>query len=260
MKALLLSGGYGNRLSPLTDVLPKCLMPIRSKPLLEIWIDQLLELGVEQILVNTHYLSEQVIEFLGRKKFKDKVHWVYEKKLLGTAGTLIENIEFFGDSDVFLAHADNFCTAKLQDFYQAHINRPECCVMTMMSFQTSNPKSCGILELENNILVNFYEKVENPPSNCANGAVYLLSSDLLSWLKKEENITDFSIEVIPKLLNKIQVWENTNDHIDIGTINNLLSTQNIAVESHNHDMSFDEWEKSYKDHKIHALIKELQND
>ena len=64
MKALLLAAGFGTRLRPITDSIPKCLVDINGRPLLEIWIELLVNAGVNDILVNTHYLSDQVNFFV----------------------------------------------------------------------------------------------------------------------------------------------------------------------------------------------------
>ena len=64
MRALLLAAGLGTRLRPITDKIPKCLVPIQGRPLLEIWLDKLCEVGVQEFLVNTHYLAAQVEEFI----------------------------------------------------------------------------------------------------------------------------------------------------------------------------------------------------
>ncbi|NQY17921.1 sugar phosphate nucleotidyltransferase, partial [Alteromonas sp.] len=60
MKAILLAAGMGSRLKPITEHVPKCLVPICGIPLLELWLEKLVKLGVEEILINTHYLAEQV--------------------------------------------------------------------------------------------------------------------------------------------------------------------------------------------------------
>jgi mannose-1-phosphate guanylyltransferase len=76
-----------------------------------------------------------------------------------------------------LIHADNYCLADFTAFQQAHYNRPPECLMT---FRTDNPSSCGILELdERGVVIGFHEKVASPPGNLANGAVYILSAELL---------------------------------------------------------------------------------
>ena len=94
LKALLLSAGYGTRLKPLTNDWPKCLMPIGGIPLLEYWLYFLNKVNVKDVLINTHYLSEKVQNFLKRSHL-EWVKTIYEPKLLGTAGTLIKNYNFF---------------------------------------------------------------------------------------------------------------------------------------------------------------------
>ena len=107
----------------------------------------------------------------------------YEDKLLGTAGTLIANYEFFNDSLGILIHADNFTKLDLKDLIDSHKNRPKNCLLTMLTFDTSNPQSCGTVEIDsNNIVQKFYEKHANPPSNIANAAVYLFEQDFMEWL------------------------------------------------------------------------------
>ena len=64
MKAILLCAGKGLRLRPYTNNIPKCLMPIKGKPLLEIWLEKLFSAGITNILINAHYLSDQVDNFI----------------------------------------------------------------------------------------------------------------------------------------------------------------------------------------------------
>ena len=92
LKALILCAGIGSRLRPLTNNIPKCLVKISGKPLLEIWLTELERIGVEEVLINTHHLADQVIQFLENWKSKNlKVFTTFEEVLLGTAGTLIFN-------------------------------------------------------------------------------------------------------------------------------------------------------------------------
>ena len=94
-RALLLAAGLGTRLKPFTDSKPKCLIDIGGKPLLEYWLESLENSNCQEVLINTHYLSEQVFDFLQKRpKTKMKIKTTYEKDLLGTAGTLMKNITF----------------------------------------------------------------------------------------------------------------------------------------------------------------------
>ena len=131
MNAILLAAGYGTRLRPVTDSTPKCLVKIKNEPLLNIWLKKLSSVGVEKILINTHHLSDHVEKFVKRSIHVKKLQLVNEKKLLGTAGTLIKNISFFNGEDGFLIHADNYCLEDLNILISAHKNRPADCLMTM---------------------------------------------------------------------------------------------------------------------------------
>lgn len=219
MRALLLAAGLGTRLRPLTNKVPKCLVPIKGKPLLEIWLERLSQASIGPFLVNTHYLSCQVEDFIAASKYQDTVILINELQLLGTAGTLIKNLDFFKGEDGLLIHADNYCLSDLYAFQQAHRNRPPKCLMTMMTFRTTDPSSCGIVELDEcGVVIAFHEKVPNPPSNLANGAVYILSSELLLLIGSSMfKAKDFSTEVISQLIGKIYSYETSEIFLDIGT-------------------------------------------
>ena len=219
MRALLLAAGLGTRLRPLTDTIPKCLVPIKGEPLLGIWLKCLTQSGIGPILVNTHYLEGQVEAFVAASPYRDEVTVVNELQLLGTAGTLIENIDFFQGEDGLLIHADNYCQADFTAFQQAHRNRPPECLMTMMTFRTDTPSSCGIVEVnERGVVIGFHEKVATPPGNLANGAVYILSTKLLHRLNSDfRAATDFSTEVLPRFVGRIFNYETIEVFLDVGT-------------------------------------------
>jgi len=219
MKVLLLAAGYGTRLQPLTNTIPKCLVPIKEKVLLDIWLDNLSYYGFGPFIVNTHYLHEQVEKHIQKSNYSEKVKLVYEHKLKGTAGTLLDNIEFIDSDNLLLAHADNYCSPDFSKFEIAHNHRPNGCLMTMMTFRTNSPSSCGIVELDSRgVVVEFYEKVDNPPSNLANGAIYILSSEFIDILRKDfKNCSDFSTEILPYFMNRIFTYESKGFFIDIGT-------------------------------------------
>ena len=93
-RAFILAGGLGTRLRPLTERIPKCLVPLGDTPLLEIWLDELGHLGIELVRVNTHHLAAQVDAFAATRA-APHVETVYEPELLGSAGTLRANPDFF---------------------------------------------------------------------------------------------------------------------------------------------------------------------
>lgn len=220
MRTILLAAGYGTRLRPLTNTIPKCLVPIHGQPLLEIWLQQLSYYGFISFLINTHYLAAHVEIFVQNSTYKEQVTLSYEPELLGTAGTLLANLDFFQEDDGLLIHADNYCLANFQEFIEAHKHRPPGCLITMMTFRTETPSTCGIVEIDGRgVVIGFHEKVSSPPGNLANGAIYLISRELQEKLPVDfSQAQDFSKDVVPQLLGKIYTYETQETFIDIGTL------------------------------------------
>src|SRR6516225_7529559 len=94
MKAFILAAGSGTRLRPLTDSVPKCLLPIRGVPLLQIWLENCCATGISEVLVNVHAHPEKFREFVRKQASPVRINIVEEQQLLGSAGTLAENRSF----------------------------------------------------------------------------------------------------------------------------------------------------------------------
>lgn len=223
MKALLLAAGLGTRLQPLTDNIPKCLIEIGGQPLLEYWITMLYKGGVYPLLVNLHHHADKVANFINNSPYREFVATVYEKKLLGTGGTLLINQSFFDDKPkgpLMLVHADNLSIFDVQAFVNSHKTRPAGCEITMMTFKTPTPHTCGIIETDEKGCVRaFHEKVAKPPGDMANGAVYIVEPSIFDYLTSlNKDFIDFSTDVIPNFIGRINTFHNDVYHRDIGTI------------------------------------------
>ena len=221
-QALLLAAGEGTRLRPLTLNTPKCLVPVLGRPLLGYWLE-LLSRGPSpgHVWVNTSYLASQVRDFLkvSQPTYPQlSIRSTFESQLLGTAGTLVNLLpQLQPQQDLLLVHADNLSWFSLEAFLNAHHRRPASTEMTMMTFETDAPQTCGIVELnELDVVQAFYEKVAHPPSNLANGAVYLISPAGLARIQSMGPMFEFSTQVIPEFIGKIYCWQNTTYHRDIG--------------------------------------------
>ena len=222
MRTFLLAAGLGTRLRPLTYHIPKCLVSIKGLPLLGIWLKRLTEANIGPFLINTHYLPEQVEAFIKASPYYEQVTLINEIELKGTAGSLIANLDFFQGEEGLIIHADNYCLADFTAFQRAHINRPAECLMTMMTFRTNNPSSCGIVKLdERGIVSDFYEKVDQPPGNLANGAIYILTPELLKKFGTDYHESkNFSTEIISRFVGQIYSYETSEIFIDIGNPDN----------------------------------------
>ena len=227
MRALLLGAGFGTRLRPLTDTIPKCLVPINGRPLLDHWLELLAKGGVAEVLVNLHYLPAVVWAFLAKSTHPLEITTVYEEPLLGTAGTVLKNRAYFRQEPVMLIHADNLSLFDLRKFKRKFDDRASGIDITMMTFETDAPETCGIVELdEMGVVWAFHEKAKNPPGNLANAAVYILAPaviEFIAGLNKE--IVDFSTDVLPHYMGRINTFHNGIYHRDIGNIESLAVAQ-----------------------------------
>lgn len=223
MRVLLLAGGLGTRLRPLTDTIPKCMVPIHGKPLLQWWFDLLFPAGIDAALVNTHYLPQPVRDFVAASPWRDRVTLVHEENLLGTGGTVLRNRDYFGRTAFMVAHADNLTRFDPGAFIARHHQRPRGCEMTMMTFETDDPRSCGIVEEDAAGVVRaFHEKVANPPGNHANAAVYIFEPAVVDFIAGlGRPVVDLSTEVIPHFVGRIATFHNSGYHRDIGTPESL---------------------------------------
>jgi len=232
MKAILLAAGLGTRLRPLTNSIPKCLVDINGKPLLDYWLEKLDKLGVTRILINTHYMPESIQRHIEQSPYRNIIEIAHEEALLGTGGTLIKHREFWQDSATIVAHADNFTTSSLADMVKQHNQSPEIDA-TLLTFYTNNPKECGIIEHnEEGIITGFHEKIENPPSNLASGALVILNPNTYTrYFKMHESSTlevDLSRDILPNMLGRMKIWNVNQTYIDIGNITNYQLANQIA--------------------------------
>src|ERR1700739_570339 len=149
MKAFLLPAGNGTRLHPLTDRVPKCLLPIRGVPLLEIWLHNCEAAGITDVLVNTHAHMEAIRKFVAEQKTGVRMHLVEEPELLGSAGTLAENREFVvGEESFFIFYADVLTNVNLRRMLAFHAQKR--LPSTLGIYQVPDPASCGIFTMDEN--------------------------------------------------------------------------------------------------------------
>ncbi len=250
LKAILLAAGFGTRLRPLTENIPKCLIKVKGKPLLDIWLSKLEKLGCDEVLINTHYLSEKVEKFISlREQTKMKIILTHEKEILGTAGTLKSNISFFDDAVGLLIHADNYTEDDLFSFLKSHKSKPKGCLISMLTFHTDKPSTCGIVKVNNeNIVEAFYEKKEADYGNLANGAIYAFDQEFLDFVKKlSSNENDFSTQIIPKLIGKIYACKTFHEYIDIGSYSSLIKAIMISNKNNYLANSFSTFVNAYLD-------------
>ena len=124
MKAMIFAAGLGTRLKPLTDSIPKALVPIAGKPLLQLIIEKLKKSGFDEIIVNVHHFPDQIIDFLkANNNFGIRIEVSDERdRLLDTGGGIRKAKHFFDDNQPFLVHnVDILSNVDLQELFQQHL-------------------------------------------------------------------------------------------------------------------------------------------
>jgi mannose-1-phosphate guanylyltransferase len=218
VRVLLLAGGLGTRLRPLTDATPKCLVPIAGRPLLDYWLDRFAEAGLRDIRINTHHLADRVREYIERANRRGRFHIVesYEPRLLGSAGTVHANRDLAdGAETCLIVYADNLSDVDLQlmlDFHRGHGDP-----LTMMLFRAPHPERCGIAELDaEGRVVEFVEKPERPRSDLANAGLYALTPSAYREVA-DLDAFDIGYHVLPRFAGRMRGWTWGGYHLDVGT-------------------------------------------
>ncbi|MEL6418111.1 MAG: nucleotidyltransferase family protein [Pseudomonadota bacterium] len=230
-RALLLAGGLGTRLRPITETVPKCLVPVGGRPLLDYWVDALEAAGISEALINTHHLPDPVRTYISDVNTRRNVTLteVFEPELLGSAGTVTANRAWAdGAEDILVIYADNLSDIDLAAFVAFHRGHDD--PMTMALFRTPYPDKCGIAALDTEArVIEFVEKPEHPKSDLANAGLYMLDAD--AWREVADmGAFDFGFDVIPAFVGRMRGYTHPGYHRDIGTHESLAQAERDVVD------------------------------
>ncbi|MBN1219709.1 MAG: nucleotidyltransferase family protein [Anaerolineae bacterium] len=200
MKGMILAAGEGTRLRPLTDHLPKPMLPLAGRPLLEHIIIHLRECGIVDLAVNLHHLPDAVIDYFGDGSLWGvNLRYSVEEHLLGSAGG-VKRLQSFFDDTFVVYYGDVFTRADLRPMIELH--RQHGAPATMGLYRVPDPWNRGIAQLNKNQAIAHF--VEKPPkeqifSDLANAGIYVLEPEILDYIPPEQPY-DFGHDVFPDLL------------------------------------------------------------
>lgn len=220
MKALFLAGGMGKRLRPLTNEIPKPMVPIMGKPLLERNMKNLKDNGISEIVISTCYKPYHIREYFGDgRQLGLKIQYVLEDIPLGTGGAIKNTEEFFDDTFIVF-NSDILCDISIKDLIRYH--RSKSAVATIAVTEVENPSLYGVIEYdENNYVLSFTEKPDPAEikSNYINAGIYVLEPEMLKEIP-EGRAVSIEREVYPSMLEegiKIAIYKGGSYWMDIGT-------------------------------------------
>ena len=225
MKSIILAAGKGTRLGNLTNEIPKPMLPINGKPLLEYIVLYLKNNGIIEIGINLFTMSEQIVEYFGDgEKWDLKIHYSFEDRLLGTAGSIVKFEEWLKDEEKFLViYGDILTNQSLKPLIELHKKNNTFATLLLHRRKKSNSFVC-MNEISR--IVSFLERPSSEKLNSlknnntglalVNSGVQVLSIDVLDYIK-ENQCFDLPKDVYSKVLNdkKIYGLELTGDRIAI---------------------------------------------
>ena len=217
MKAFLLAAGVGSRLRPITDTIPKCMVPIGGQPMLDIWLDAFDRAGVDEVLVNVHHLPDIVRHHLDAGADLPMVRTFYEPELLGSAGTLAANRAWVDGEEMFLAcYADNLTDFDLRSLVETH--REHGAIATLTVFHSERPSAGGVVELdEEGTVMGFQEKPSNPVSDLVNAGMYAFHPGVLDEISGSPPC-DIGYHLLPRLVGRARAIPVEGYFRDVGTV------------------------------------------
>lgn len=223
MKAFLLAAGHGTRLRPYTDLTPKCLLPIRGVPMLEIWFALCRRHGISDVLVNTHAHSSAVVGFVRNWSDGINVEVVEELELFGSGGTLRRNRKWVESEERFwIFYADVLTCADLSAMLDHHSS---AMAATLGLYVVSDPGRCGIASVdEQDIVVGFEEKPSCPSGNLAFAGMMIGTQQLLDAIP-DTKTSDIGFDVLPRLAGNMRGHCFSEYVLDIGTPENYQLAQ-----------------------------------
>lgn len=221
--ALIMAGGRGERLKPLTETTPKPMLKIGDKPIIEHNIDRLITYGIKDIYISVKYLKEQIIDHFGDGSNKGiNIYYIEEEEPLGTIGALglIDHLQY---EDILVMNSDLLTNIDFEDFYNFYKEKSAKMALASVPYHVNIPYA--VLETSGHCISSFSEK----PSYTyySNGGIYLMKSALRFLFNRGAffNATDLMDKIINDETSDLIHYPLLGYWLDIGKHNDLIKAQ-----------------------------------
>jgi glucose-1-phosphate thymidylyltransferase len=235
-KGIILAGGSGSRLHPMTLAISKQLMPVYDKPMIYYPLSTLMQAGIKEILIITTPEDAAVYESLlgDGKKWGLDICYRQQPKPEGLAQAFLIGEDFIGDSRVCLVLGDNiFYGNRIEDTLKNAVNQKDGA--SVFAYYVTDPERYGVVELDdNNNAIGLEEKPEHPKSHYAVTGLYMYDNDVVEIAKSikpsargELEITDVNKVYLERKALKVELFDRGTAWLDTGTIQSLLDAANF---------------------------------
>jgi len=234
MKALILAGGYGTRLRPLSCTRPKLLFPVANRPVLDWILEGLARSGVEEVILAVGYMADMLMREFGNEKYGLALRYSREERSLGTGGPVKRAEKFLREEDSFLVlNGDILSSIDYEALIDFHEER--AAVATIALHEVEEPSRFGVVDIdEGGRIGRFVEKPKAglAPSNLINAGVYALSPSIFEYTPRGEERFMLETTVFPRVASSHALYGKRFDGlwVDIGTPIDYLNANYAMVD------------------------------
>lgn len=229
-KAMVMAAGVGSRLDPLTQDIPKPLVPIANRPVMDILLERLAEVSIKDVVANTYYLSDKIIEHYKNSSIDINFNYIKEEELSGTAGGVKKCQFFFTQGEDFLIlSADGLSNADLKAGIDSHKKSGAIASIGIKKIAKEEIPNFGVVVTDQNgAITQFQEKptLEEAKSDYINTGIYIFNYEIFNHIP-ENTFYDFAKNVFPSLMQKglkINTFVVKEYWSDIGTIDQYIQS------------------------------------
>jgi len=226
MKAIILAGGFGTRLRPLSCTRPKLLFPVADRPVIDWTLENLSKGDVDEVILAVNYMADALERYIGEERFGMKITYSYETKPLGTAGPLRNAKHLLGDKDpFFVLNGDIISKVDYNLVHREHIENGGD--LTIVLHMEEDPSRFGVVELDGeNRILKFVEKPspDQELGKLVNAGIYVVEPKVIEMIDPGKNVS-IEREIFPVLANRGRLYGSKYDGvwIDIGTPEDYLA-------------------------------------
>lgn len=230
LSALIMAGGRGQRLQPLTDTVPKPMLHVGGKPIIEYNIDRLIAFGVKEFYISVKYLKEQIMDYFGDGSSKGvSIKYIEETEPLGTLGSLAY-LDQLSENNLLVMNSDLLTNIDFEDFFKFYKEKNADMALASIPYKVNVPYA--VLETNAHQVSAFSEKPTY--TYYSNGGIYIIKSELKSKVAKGKfyNATDLMDEIIADENKTLAHFPLLDYWLDIGKHQDFLKAQEDVTRIH----------------------------
>jgi mannose-1-phosphate guanylyltransferase len=231
--AILLVGGMGTRMHPLTLDTPKPMLPLLGKPITEHQIMKAKEAGITEIVLATSYLADVFTPYFGNgEKFGINISYAVEEVALGTGGAIANAAKYLkGDGPVMIFNGDVLSNHSLQE--QISFHETHNADVTLYLTEVEDARAFGVVEMIGDKISTFNEKMETPPTKIINAGCYIFNREVINEIPRDV-VVSVERETFPSLLARgadVMGFVDRSYWLDIGSPKALLKATKDLIEA-----------------------------